>query len=102
MWRRIGAQGDEIPAALEASEHLIGFRPRREQGCARLAANPKSIHGGFQINSRILPSAMLRAICPASGVPRARASTRFLVCSNVVFGGSGGSFGSSVASLRAG
>jgi hypothetical protein len=51
-----------------------------------------------QINSRILPSAMLRAIWPASGVSRARASTRFFVCSKVAFSGRGGSFGSTVAS----
>ena len=52
--------------------------------------------------SRTLSEAMVSAIFPAFGVPRASDSANFAACLTVILGGIGGSFGSTTASISAG
>src|SRR3954470_10884087 len=85
------------------SEGAVGLRSVRGDGIGSSfdAVYPRSRfdHDASQTISRTLSDRIVRAILPPFGVPRTSDSARCAACASSTFGGIGGSFGSTTASI---
>src|SRR6185312_11667814 len=98
--------GQHHPGAVprEGAVRLRRVGRDAEGGCGDALDHRACIaHRGFpHTSSRTVSDAMVSAILPPAGVPRASDSARWAACLSVALGGIGGSFWSTTASISTG